>query len=1034
MLGFRYSGMLSRQIKSISKIRLDPIAKRGIMVLNKIRRPILPVASYGGMTGQRNFTALYYEELFKKYMKDPTSVSPEWRSYFENKDESALFPTKPQRLPEISRGPSTASNELVSLFSQLIGKGGIAATGSQNVTEVARVLNLYRSYQTVGHEKASLDPLELRKTYGNILQLGKRKRDNTERLDYRFHGFTDDQLENEIFIDSNYQRGFLSQKKNWKLKDLIVSLEKAYCGSIGVEYMHMQNVEQCNWLREKFEEQAFDTPDKESIVHAYDRLAWAVLFGDFLQSKYNTQKRFGLEGCDSFIPGLKETIDTLVDLGAEEVTIGMPHRGRLNVLANVLRKPLDIIFQEFQGESKDKYADWGKSGDVKYHLGTSYSRIYENTGKKVDIHLLPNPSHLELVDPIVCGYVRGKQHYKNDQERYKNCGILIHGDAAFAGQGIVYETMQMNDLYDYRTGGTIHFIVNNQIGFTTTQIDARSGIYCTDLAKSIEAPILHVNADDIMAVMKCCRIAAEYKQKFKNDIIIDIIGYRKFGHNELDQPSFTQPLMYERVRQMKNVLDKFEDEVIELGYLTKEQAQTEYRDRIWANMNEKYNIARQKEADKAEWEVTEWDTIRRPENMAEFRNTGLPIDKLKEIGKNISTIPKDFDAHRMVRKIYDTRYKSIEEGQGIDWGTAEALAFATLIDENFHVRVSGQDVERGTFSHRHAVVHHQNADEKFIPLGKSSEGTARKFIASNSHLSELAVLGFEYGYSLVNPNSLTIWEAQFGDFYNGAQAVVDQFISSGEAKWDVSSGLVMLLPHGYDGAGPEHSSGRVERFLEMCDDDPDTIPEWGPSYFNKNMKRHNWQIVNCSTSANYFHVLRRQMHRDYRKPLIVMAPKKLLKLKDAGCPIEDFREGLKFKRTIPERNEELVKDDSKVKRVVFCTGQVYYDLRKERDSRKDAETVIVTVEQISPVPYDHLKEVFERYPNVSDVVWCQEEPKNYGAYSYLAPRFSTLFKKLGLSEKLSLRYSGRNPNSSPATGFHKVHSEQQKKLVEEALQ
>jgi 2-oxoglutarate dehydrogenase E1 component len=971
----------------------------------------------------RHFTALYYEEMYRKYLEDPNSVGQAWREYFENKDSGAAS----QSLD------GTNIDALADKIAQRIGGASTGSGSSQSASEVARVLNLYRSYQTVGHEKANTDPLKLMEAYGNVMQIGKRKKLNKERLEYRFHGFSDDHLNHKYYVDSNYHRGFLSVKKDWVLKDLIQNLEKAYCGSIGVEYMHIQNVEECNWIREQIEEKVDERPSDKELLHCYDRLCWAVTFGDFLQSKYNTQKRFGLEGCDSFIPGLKQTIDRLVDLGVETVTIGMPHRGRLNVLANVLRKPLDIIFQEFQGEPKYLNEEFHKSGDVKYHLGTSYKRTYDDTGKSVEIHLLPNPSHLELVNPVVCGFVRATQHYSHDQAREKNAGIVVHGDAAFAGQGICYETMQMADLYNYTTGGTIHFVVNNQIGFTTTPIEARSGLYCTDLAKTIGAPVFHVNADDVVAVDKCCRMAAEYRQKFKKDVIVDIIGYRKYGHNELDQPSFTQPLMYEQVRKMRNVLDIFEEKLIADGILTKEKAKTEFRDKIWEHMTEKYNIAREKEAKKEDWVPSEWDTIKVPKNMREFRNTGLPLKKLVSIGTKITTIPEDFDAHRMIRKIYDARLESITTGKAIDWGTAEALAMATLIDEDFRVRISGQDVERGTFSHRHAVVHSQSRDEEYVPLGKFNEGRTRKFIATNSHLSENAVLGFEYGYSIVNPNTLTIWEAQFGDFYNGAQAMIDQFVSSGEAKWDVASGLVILLPHGYDGAGPEHSSGRVERFLEMCDDDPDHIPEWKENYFNDTLKRHNWQVVNSSTSANYFHLLRRQMHREYRKPLIVMAPKKLLKHKGASSDIHEFEKGLKFKRTIDERNTELVKDPKKVKKIIFCTGQVYYDLAKERDAKNLSDTAIITVEQLFPVPYDHLKKHLETYSNADDIVWCQEEPKNYGAYSFMRPRIINLMKKLGMDKKKSLRYAGRAPNSSPATGFSKVHASQQAELLAEAL-
>jgi 2-oxoglutarate dehydrogenase E1 component len=1005
-------------------------SSRGLMTvlkknqLNKMSNVNAKIAKMAST--KRGFCALYYEKLYKQYLNDPKSVEEAWRLYFEQK-ESGTGTSGQAAIGHLD------IDSLAEQIARKIGGSSAESSSNQNASEISGVINLVRAYQTVGHEKAKTDPLELYETYGNIDQNGRRQRQNIDRLDYRFHGFTDVDLDKEYYIDSSYQRGLLSMKKVWKLRDLIDSLEKAYCGSIGVDFMHMQNIEECNWMREKFEESINEQPSKEHLLQSYDRICWSVILGDFLQSKYNTQKRFGLEGIDSFIPGIKCTIDELVRLGTEQVTIGMPHRGRLNVLANVMRKPLDKIFQEFVGEEKRTEDTGNRSGDVKYHLGTSYKRTYDDTGKTLHINLLPNPSHLECINPVVSGYVRAEQHFSKDETRVKNVGILMHGDAAFAGQGLVYETIQMADLYNYTIGGTIHFILNNQIGFTTTPLDARSGTYCTDLAKTIQAPILHVNADDVLAVEKCCLIAAQYRQEFKKDIVVDIIGYRKFGHNELDQPSFTQPLMYERITNRPSVLDIYEKELVEKGVITKEEAKTEYRDRIWAFMNDKYNIARKLESEKAEWVVSEWDTIKIPENKTEFRNTGLPLKKLQFIGKQICTIPEEFDAHRMIRKIYGARLKSITDGVGIDWGTAEALAFATLIDEDFHVRISGQDVERGTFSHRHAIIHSQTADETYSPVERFSAGRIRKFIASNSHLSEAAVLGFEYGYSIVNPNNLTIWESQFGDFYNGAQVIVDQFISAGESKWDISSGLVMLLPHGYDGAGPEHSSSRMERFLEMCDDDPDEIHEFAKDYFNENMKNHNWQIINSSTASNYFHALRRQMHREYRKPLIVVAPKKLLKHKNACSSIEEFGPGLKFQRTIDERNTELISDPSKVKKIIFCTGQIYYDLVKERDTKEMTDTAIITIEQIFPLPYDHLKKHYETYPNATKTVWCQEEPKNYGAYSFLLPRFHSLFKKLGIDKKMTLQYSGRNPNSSPATGFSKVHARQHETLVAKAF-
>lgn len=725
--------MLASKLLGLKSKRLfnKMAANRNLLTLNKNKQLYkMRSMSQGPMkmtTSNRSFCALYYEKLYKKYLQDPKSVDEAWRQYFEQKENGA----KGGNLSSLNVGSSSLDiDSLADRIAQKIGRSSVSSSGSveREASDAARALNIIRAYQSVGHEKAKTDPLKLYETYGDIMQVGKKKKSNIKRLDPKFHGFSEAQLDHEYFIDTPMQDGLLSMKKRWILRDLIEALEKSYCGSIGVEYMHIQDVDECNWIRARFEKDVFEEPDNKHKLQSYDRLAWSVILGDFLQSKYNTQKRFGLEGCDSFIPGIKCTIDELVSRGVESVTIGMPHRGRLNVLTNVLRKPLYKIFQEFQGEQKGDTDCWGKSGDVKYHLGTSYKRTYEDTGKTVEIHLLPNPSHLELVNPVVEGFVRSIQHFESDHQRERSVPILVHGDAAFAGQGIVYETMQMADLYNYSTGGTIHFIVNNQIGYTTTPMDARSGIYCTDLAKSNNAPIFHVNADDVLAVEKCCKLAAEYRMKFKKDVVVDIIGYRKYGHNELDQPSFTQPLMYEQVRKMTNVLDKFEEQLIKEGVLTKQTAKEEYRDRIWEHMTAKYNKAKQLEVEKKDWVPSEWDTIKTPTNITEFRNTGVEISKLKEIGRQICTIPADFDAHKMIRKIYDARLQSIEEGKGIDWGTAEALAFATLISEDFHVRLSGEDVERGTFSHRHSVLHSQSRDEEYIPLEKFYSGRNRKFI------------------------------------------------------------------------------------------------------------------------------------------------------------------------------------------------------------------------------------------------------------------------------------------------------------------
>ncbi|KAF8680807.1 hypothetical protein HU200_045544 [Digitaria exilis] len=666
-------------------------------------------------------------------------------------------------------------------------------------------------------------------------------------------------------------------------------LQQAYCGPIGYEYMHIPDRDKCNWLREKIETAKPRDYDKDRRLVMLDRLIWSTQFENFLATKWATAKRFGLEGGETLIPGMKEMFDRAADLGVENIVIGMPHRGRLNVLGNVVRKPLSQIFSEFTGGTRPVGGEDGLytgTGDVKYHLGTSYDRPTRG-GKRIHLSLVANPSHLEAVDPVVIGKTRAKQFYSNDADRTKNMGILIHGDGSFAGQGVVYETLHLSALPNYTTGGTIHIVVNNQVAFTTDPRAGRSSQYCTDVAKALNAPIFHVNGDDLEAVVRVCELAAEWRQTFHSDVVVDLICYRRFGHNEIDEPSFTQPKMYQVIKNHPSSLKLYEQKLLGTGEVLKEDVQRIH--------------------DKGQAGDTE--TCRQA----------------------ITTLPENFKPHRAVKKIFELRAAMIESGEGIDWAVAEALAFATLIVEGNHVRLSGQDVERGTFSHRHAVLHDQETGVKYCPLDHVAMNQSEElFTVSNSSLSEFAVLGFELGYSMENPNSLVLWEAQFGDFANGAQVMFDQFLSSGEAKWLRQTGLVVLLPHGYDGQGPEHSSARLERFLQMSDDNPFVIPEMEPT-LRKQIQECNWQVVNVTTPANYFHVLRRQIHREFRKPLIVTAPKNLLRHKDCKSNLSEFddveghpgfdKQGTRFKRLIKDRNEHKQVEEG-INRLILCSGKV----------------------------------------------------------------------------------------------------------------
>jgi 2-oxoglutarate dehydrogenase E1 component len=734
-----------------------------------------------------------------------------------------------------------------------------------------------------------------------------------------------------------------------------------------VQYVHITDRGQCDWIRERVEipsQWKYTTEEKRMIL---DRTMWSELFEKFIAAKFPNEKRFGLEGCESLVPGMKALIDRSVDAGVKSIVMGMPHRGRLNVLGNVIRKPIEAILNEFVGAAE---SDGG--GDVKYHLGANYVRPTPS-GKKVSLSLVANPSHLEAEDPVVLGKTRAIQHFEGDEGTCNTAmGVLLHGDAAFAGQGVVYETMGMQSLPNYGTGGTIHLIVNNQIGFTTDPRFARSTPYPSDIAKSIDAPIFHVNGDDVEAVNFVACLAADWRAKFKKDVVIDIVCYRRYGHNETDQPSFTQPTMYKAIQQQPTVLSIYTDKLIKEGTFTEKEID-EHRQWVWGMLEKAHDGSKEYKPSPREWLSSSWEGFPTPKELAEeilpHHPTGTDEHTLKRVGEVISSYPDGFTPHKNLARIIATRGKTVSEGKNIDWSTAEALAFGTLCLEGTHVRVSGQDVERGTFSQRHAVIHDQETEQTHVAL-KHLGSEQGSFTVTNSHLSEFGTLGFELGYSLVSPNSLTIWEAQFGDFANNAQCIIDQFIAAGERKWLQRTGLVLNLPHGYDGQGPEHSSGRIERFLQLCDDEPRTYP--AEEKLERQHQDCNMQVVYPTTPANYFHVLRRQNKREFRKPLIVFFSKSLLRHPLARSTLEEMSGETIFQRYIPEPHPESLVEPEKVRRHILCSGQVYYQLLKEREDKGHNDVAISRVEQLSPLPYDLLTPHLDKYPN-ADLVWAQEE-------------------------------------------------------------
>ena len=978
---------------------------------------------YGG-------NADYIEQLQAAYEDDPQSVAPEWRDFFGALKDDAGDVRKNARGASWSKPnwPIAANGELVSALDgdwpaidKLVEKkikskaaaDGKALSGAEVLRatrDSVRAIMMIRAFRMRGHLHANLDPLGIAKPIEDYNELSPAT-----------YGFSEADYDRQIFLDNVLGLQYAT------IRQMLEILNRTYCSTLGVEFMHISDPVEKAWIQERIE-----GPDKgiaftpEGKIAILQKLIEAEGFEQFIDVKYKGTKRFGLDGGESLIPALEQIVKRGGSLGMKEIVLGMSHRGRLNVLSQVMAKPHRAIFHEFKGGSYTP-DDVEGSGDVKYHLGASSDREFD--GNKVHLSLTANPSHLEIVDPVVMGKARAKQDQLYGrtreeivplEERAKVLPLLLHGDAAFAGQGVVAECLGLSGLKGHRVAGTLHFIINNQIGFTTNPRFSRSSPYPSDVAKMIEAPIFHVNGDDPEAVVYAAKIATEFRMKFHKPVVIDMLCYRRFGHNEGDEPAFTQPIMYRKIRTQKTTGQIYADKLIGESLITTadfDRMKADWRARLEAE----FEAGQAYRPNKADWLDGAWSGMRTADNQDEQRRgkTAVPLKTLKEIGRKLTEIPKGFEAHRTVARFMDARRKMIDSGEGLDWATGEALAFGSILLDGNPVRLSGQDSERGTFSQRHSVLYDQRDEARYIPLNNLSPAQAG-YEVINSMLSEEAVLGFEYGYSLAEPRAMTLWEAQFGDFANGAQVVFDQFISSGERKWLRMSGLVCLLPHGYEGQGPEHSSARLERFLQLCAED-------------------NMQVANVSTPANYFHILRRQMKRDFRKPLVLMTPKSLLRHKRAVSALSEMSGESTFHRLLWDDSQlqgtggELVRlvKDSKIRRVVMCSGKVYYDLLEERQKRDINDVYLLRVEQLYPFPAKALITELSRFRN-AQMYWCQEEPKNMGAWSFIDPYLEWVLAHIDAKHQ-RVQYAGRPSAASPATGLMSKHLAQLQAFLDDAL-
>jgi 2-oxoglutarate dehydrogenase E1 component len=958
--------------------------------------------------------AAYIEQLYARYASDPNAVDEAWRTFFRSLGDTEVDAKREAAGPSWARRdwPPTPSDDLthaldgqwaepqkqVEKIKAKAAEQGVAVSDQQArqaVLDSIRALMIIRAYRIRGHLIADLDPL------------GMREETQHPELDPRSYGFTEADMDRPIFIDNVLGLEMAS------MREIIAIVKRTYCGTFALQYMHISDPEQAAWLKERIEgygkEIAFTREGRKAILN---KLVEAEGFEKFLHVKYMGTKRFGLDGAEALIPAMEQIIKRGGSLGVQEIVVGMPHRGRLSVLANVMGKPYRAIFNEFQGGSF-KPEDVDGSGDVKYHLGASSDRSFD--GNTVHLSLTANPSHLEAVNPVVLGKARAKQDQANDPDRTAVLPILLHGDAAFAGQGVVAECLQLSGIKGHRTGGTIHIIVNNQIGFTTAPHFSRTSPYPTDIALMVEAPIFHVNGDDPEAVVHAAKVATEFRQKFRKDVVIDIFCYRRFGHNEGDEPMFTNPVMYNRIKKHKTTLQLYTERLVQDGLIPEGEIE-DMKAAFQARLNEELEAGKDYKPNKADWLDGRWSHLDREGKDYQRGQTAISKKTLEEVGHALTRAPNGVVLHRTVQRLLEAKTEMFKTGRGFDWATAESLAFGSLLLEGYPVRLAGQDSARGTFSQRHSAYIDQETEERYYPLNHIREGQAR-YEVIDSMLSEYAVLGFEYGYSLAEPNALVMWEAQFGDFANGAQIMFDQFISSGERKWLRMSGLVMLLPHGFEGQGPEHSSARLERFLQQCAED-------------------NWIVANCTTPANYFHILRRQLHRSYRKPLVLMTPKSLLRHKLAISDAEDFTEGSSFHRVLWDDAEKGHSDtklapDGKIRRVVLCSGKVYYDLLEERDTRGIDDVYLLRVEQFYPFPALSLVKELERFRN-ADIVWCQEEPKNQGGWNFMEPNIEWVLTRIGAKHTRPI-YAGRPASASPATGLASQHKAQQQALIDEAL-
>ena len=957
----------------------------------------------------------YVEQLQARYAEDPSRVDESWRTYFaalgvaaadakaeaqgpswgrtdwplEPQDDltAALdgqWPVEPEKAADKVRAKAAEKGASIS-----------EAEVQQAVLDSLRALMIIRAYRIRGHLSADLDPLRIDPPKAH------------PELDPATYGFAEADMDRPIFLDN------VLGMETGSMREIIEIVKRTYCGTFALQYMHISDAAEAGWLKERIEgygkEIGFTKMGRKAILN---KLVEAEGFEKYLHVKYMGTKRFGLDGGESLIPAMEQIIKRGGALGVKQIVVGMPHRGRLSVLANVMGKPFHAIFNEFQGGSFKPDSVEG-SGDVKYHLGASSDREFD--GNSVHLSLTANPSHLEAVNPVVLGKVRAKQEQVGDMERNTVMPILLHGDAAFAGQGVIAECFGLSGLRGHKTGGTIHIVVNNQIGFTTSPHNSRSSPYPTDIALMVEAPIFHVNGDDPEAVVHAAKVATEFRQKFGKDVVLDIFCYRRFGHNEGDEPMFTQPQMYTAIKKQKTTLALYTERLIADGLIPEGEIE-DIKTKFQAFLADEFEIGTEYKPNKADWLDGRWTKMRRNTEEYQRGETAVDLARVKEVGEALTRLPADYKPHKTVSRLLAAKKKMIETGEGIDWATGEALAFGTLLLDGFPVRLAGQDCTRGTFSQRHSGIIDQETEQRYLPLNHIKTGQA-EYEVIDSMLSEYAVLGFEYGYSLAEPDTLTLWEAQFGDFANGAQIMIDQFISSGERKWLRMSGLVMLLPHGYEGQGPEHSSARPERFLQMCAED-------------------NWTVANCTTPANYYHILRRQMHRSFRRPLVLFTPKSLLRHKLATSSLAEFGEGSSFHRMLWDDAQKgssatTLVADSKIKRVVLCTGKVYYDLLAERDERGIDDIYLMRVEQLFPFPGRSMREELARFPN-AEIVWCQEEPRNQGYWTFIDPYIEEVLAEVK-TKSTRARYVGRPAAASPATGLAKNHKLQQAALVNDAL-